>query len=318
MSAALAQIGEFSFILAGLGISYGLLPKEGLSPDPRRRDPVDHHQQARRSSAPTGSRAGSHADPGRRRALRRRARREDRRCCSAELDAAHERAAQKAALHRTLSPEELVQRFPLFTKLTPEQREVVILHFLPQSAQPGERIIRKGDKADAAYFVSSGDVEVAVTGKRIRLGPGSFFGEMALISGQPRSAHVTALDYCSLLKLTTRDFAEIMRRYPEIRTQVEEMAAQRDAMNKVQAAAQAHGRRRAGLIAGVVGAPRPENPTAAPPRPGRGNFQATRASIGVPARSRPSAREENPPRAIGRTAPQLGAWRTDPGHTRAP
>ena len=65
---------------------------------------------------------------------------------------------------------------------------------------------------------------------------------MALISGQPRSAHVTALDYCNLLKLTTRDFAEIMRRYPEIRVQVEEMAAQRDAMNRVQAAtAQAKG-----------------------------------------------------------------------------
>ena len=240
VSAALAQIGEFSFILAGLGISYGLLPKEGLSlilagailsitinkltfigAD------LDHALGAGRART-AGARSAT-------RATRRSA------CCSAELDAAHERAAQKAALHRTLSPEELVQRFPLFTKLTPEQREVVILHFLPQSAQPGERIIRKGDKADAAYFVSSGDVEVAVTGKRIRLGPGSFFGEMALISGQPRSAHVTALDYCSLLKLTTRDFAEIMRRYPEIRTQVEEMAAQRDAMNKVQAAAQAKG-----------------------------------------------------------------------------
>jgi CPA2 family monovalent cation:H+ antiporter-2 len=239
VSAALAQIGEFSFILAGLGISYGLLPKEGLS--------LILAGAILSITINKLTFIGSDwitrwidADPGRRRRFGE-ARVEKIDLLRAELDAAHERAAQKAALHRTLSPEELVQRFPLFTKLTPEQREVVILHFLPQSAQPGERIIRKGDKADAAYFVSSGDVEVAVTGKRIRLGPGSFFGEMALISGQPRSAHVTALDYCSLLKLTTRDFAEIMRRYPEIRTQVEEMAAQRDAMNKVQAAAQATG-----------------------------------------------------------------------------
>jgi CPA2 family monovalent cation:H+ antiporter-2 len=239
VSAALAQIGEFSFILAGLGISYGLLPKEGLSLILAGAILSITINKLTFIGADwiTG---WIDADPGRRRRFGE-ARVEKIDLLRAELDAAHERAAQKAALHRTLSPEELVQRFPLFTKLTPEQREVVILHFLPQSAQPGERIIRKGDKADAAYFVSSGDVEVAVTGKRIRLGPGSFFGEMALISGQPRSAHVTALDYCSLLKLTTRDFAEIMRRYPEIRTQVEEMAAQRDAMNKVQAAAQATG-----------------------------------------------------------------------------
>ncbi|HSN46860.1 MAG TPA: cation:proton antiporter [Casimicrobiaceae bacterium] len=239
VSAALAQIGEFSFILAGLGISYGLLPKEGLSLILAGAILSITINKLTFIGADWITR-WIDADPGRRRRFGE-ARVEKIDLLRAELDAAHERAAQKAALHRTLSPEELVQRFPLFTKLTPEQREVVILHFLPQSAQPGERIIRKGDKADAAYFVSSGDVEVAVTGKRIRLGPGSFFGEMALISGQPRSAHVTALDYCSLLKLTTRDFAEIMRRYPEIRTQVEEMAAQRDAMNKVQAAAQATG-----------------------------------------------------------------------------
>jgi CPA2 family monovalent cation:H+ antiporter-2 len=239
VSAALAQIGEFSFILAGLGISYGLLPKEGLSLILAGAILSITINKLTFIGADWITR-WVQAEPRRRRAFGD-AREERIGELQAELDAAHERAAQKAALHRTLSPEELVQRFPLFTKLTPEQREVVILHFLPQSAQPGERIIRKGDKADAAYFVSSGDVEVAVTGKRIRLGPGSFFGEMALISGQPRSAHVTALDYCNLLKLTTRDFAEIMRRYPEIRTQVEEMAAQRDAMNKVQAAVQATG-----------------------------------------------------------------------------
>ena len=237
VSAALAQIGEFSFILAGLGIGYGLLPKEGLSLILAGAILSITFNKFAFLGADLMTR-WIQANPDRRRRFGdARFARID--LLRAELDAAHERAERKAALHRTLSPEELVQRFPLFAKLSPEQREVVILHFLPQSVQPGERIIRKGDKADAAYFISSGDVEVAVTGKRIRLGPGSFFGEMALISGQPRSAHVTALDYCSLLKLTTRDFAEIMRRYPEIRTQVEELAAQRDAMNKVQAAAQA-------------------------------------------------------------------------------
>jgi CPA2 family monovalent cation:H+ antiporter-2 len=151
-----------------------------------------------------------------------------------DLAAAEQRAQEKAARHRTLNPQELAERFPLFARLTPEQREVVILHFRPQPAGPGERIIRKGDKADAAYFISSGEVEVDVGGRRIRLGPGDCFGEMALISGQPRSAHVTALDYCSLLKLTTGDFREILRRYPEIRSQIADLAAQRGQMNREQ------------------------------------------------------------------------------------
>jgi hypothetical protein len=116
-----------------------------------------------------------------------------------ELAEAERRAQEKAARHRTLDPGELAERFPLFARLTPEQREVVILHFRPQAA-----------------------------------GPGDCFGEMALISGQPRSAHVTALDYCSLLKLTTGDFREILRRYPEIRSQIADLAAQRGQMNREQ------------------------------------------------------------------------------------
>ncbi|MCC7112843.1 MAG: cyclic nucleotide-binding domain-containing protein [Burkholderiales bacterium] len=142
-----------------------------------------------------------------------------------------------------MSPEELVAHFPMFSSLTSEQREVVLLHLLPHAAQPGERIIRHGDEADAVFFVSSGEVEVVVAGKHIRLGAGSFFGEMALISGGTRSADVTALDYCKFLKLTRSDFDEILRRYPAIREQVTKMAEQRDEMNRKLAEAQAAGHR---------------------------------------------------------------------------
>lgn len=232
IAAALAQVGEFSFILAGLGIAYGLLPEAGLSLIVAGAlisitlNPLSFALAARLT-------ARVRAHP----ALKRRF--EDSRAARVtalerELDEAEQRAEAKAAKHRTLSPQELAERFPLFARLTPEQREVVILHFRPHAARPGDRIIRKGDKADAAYFISSGEVEVDVGRRRIRLGPGDFFGEMALISGQPRSAHVTALDYCSLLKLTTGDFREILRRYPEIRQQIADLAEQRGQMNREQ------------------------------------------------------------------------------------
>ena len=232
ISAALAQVGEFSFILAGLGNAYGLLPAAGLSLIVAGAlisitlNPLSFALAARLSarvaSRPRLKRRFEEARGAKMAALAR------------ELDAAEQRAQEKAAKHRTLTPQELAERFPLFARLSPEQREVVILHFRPHAAGPGERIIRKGDKADAAYFISAGEVEVEVGRRRIRLGPGDFFGEMALISGQPRSAHVTALDYCSLLQLTTGDFREMLRRYPDIRTQIADLAAQRGQMNREQ------------------------------------------------------------------------------------
>ena len=92
-----------------------------------------------------------------------------------ELETARRNAEIKAAAHRTFTPEELVDRFPLFTGLTPEQREVLVVHLTPRTAQPGERIIRAGDKADSVYFISSGQVEVSVGGQADQAGPGRFF-----------------------------------------------------------------------------------------------------------------------------------------------
>jgi len=241
LAATIAQIGEFSFILAGLGIGYALLPPESLSLLlAGALVSITLNQFA--FVAKDGLVAMVRARP-RWRAVLEDARAPRLLALEQEIESARLAAEAKAAAHKTVSPEELVARFPMFAGLTPEQREVVLLHFVPHTAQPGERVIHRGDAADAAYFLSQGEVEVTVSGQHIRLGPGSFFGEMALISGQPRSADVTALDYCKFLKLTTDDFNEILRRYPDIRMQITEQAAKRDEMNRraERAADVAHG-----------------------------------------------------------------------------
>jgi CPA2 family monovalent cation:H+ antiporter-2 len=233
VSAALAQVGEFSFILAGLGIAFGLMPDEGVS----------LILAGALISITLNLFAFVIADKvnaaiAARPALKARfedAHRARLAGVEADLAVAKARADELALAHKTLSPEELVDHFPMFGTLSPEQREVVLLHLQPASAQPGERVIHRGDQADAAYFISAGEVEVSVAGQHIRLGPGNFFGEMALISGQPRSADVTALDYTKFLKLTVDDFDEILRRYPEIRAQIVEQAEKRDEMNRRQA-----------------------------------------------------------------------------------
>ena len=224
-SASLAQIGEFSFILGGLGTTYGLLPQEGLSLilagallsitlNPLVFSFADgvmgcvrtRPQLARRFEEQRGARFA---------------------VVQGDLEAARVQAEQKAAAHKTFTPQELAERFPLFAGLTPEQREVLLLHFVPRTAEPGERIIRRGDAADGVYFISQGEVEVSVAGRQIKLGAGEVFGEMALLSGQPRSADVTALDYSTFAMLSERDFRQLLRKYPDIRAQITSLAAQR-------------------------------------------------------------------------------------------
>jgi CPA2 family monovalent cation:H+ antiporter-2 len=230
VSAALAQIGEFSFILAGLGVTYHLLPAEGLSLilagailsislNPlmffgtdllvgwvRKVSWLKRHLEDKPAARFTQLQEA--------------------------LDAARVAVEVKAATHKSYSPEELAERFPLFKGLTSEQRETVALHFQPRSAQPGERLIRVGDQADVVYFISMGQVEVVVNGHKIKMGAGDFFGEMALLSGQPRSADVTALDFCKLLTLSHRDFRELLRRYPGMRAPIAEVAKERGESNR--------------------------------------------------------------------------------------
>ncbi len=230
VSASLAQIGEFSFILAGLGISYELLPKEGLNL-------ILAGALVSITLNPLALAAADWANRWLRATPERKRRFEqlgakNQAALVANLDATKARAAEKLAARRTFSPEELVECFPLFAGLSREQREVLILHFEPKSAEPGERIIRKGDAADAMYFIADGEVEVAVPGQDLKLGPGCFFGEMALITGERRSADVTALDFCKFATLSARDFRHFLGRYPGIRVEIARLAEERKQMNR--------------------------------------------------------------------------------------
>lgn len=229
VSGALAQIGEFSFILAGLGVTYQLLPVEGLSL-------VLAGALLSISANPLVFAGADLMIEWSRRVDWLKAS-EDKRSArfarlQEELEAARTASESKSAAHKSYSPEELVKRFPLFAGLTPEQRETVALHFQRRSAEPGERLIRVGDKADVVYFISSGQVEIVINGHSIKTGPGDFFGEMALLSGGPRSADVTALDYSELLTLSRRDFRELLRRYPGMRAPIDIIAKERFQSNR--------------------------------------------------------------------------------------
>ncbi|MFO1069583.1 MAG: cation:proton antiporter [Geminicoccaceae bacterium] len=130
-----------------------------------------------------------------------------------------------------LRVDDLVRRLPLFASLS-EARLTDIGRLLePRLVLPGERVVRRGDPGAEMYFIASGAVEVVLAPTPVRLGTGEFFGEMALLTRQPRAADVMALGYCQLLALSRDDFDRFLETHPELVGEVRRIAAMRTAQN---------------------------------------------------------------------------------------
>ena len=88
-------------------------------------------------------------------------------------------------------------------------------------------VVRRGRPGDCMYFIASGEVEVKVEPHPVRLGAGAFFGEIALLTGAPRSATVTTTEATTLLMLEVTDFRAFTAHHPELAKAVEAEAAAR-------------------------------------------------------------------------------------------
>lgn len=148
-----------------------------------------------------------------------------------ELKRRHRALDSRPSLDLGLRLMEMVRRVPLFQQVGADALASLGQMLRARLAHPGERIVTKGATGRSMYFIASGEVEVCLpdleAGKRILLGPGDFFGELALLHSQPRSADVVACGYCHLLELDARDYKRLMRRHPEMRRQIERVASER-------------------------------------------------------------------------------------------
>jgi len=125
----------------------------------------------------------------------------------------------------------MIGRVSLFAALDREAIVAVGKRLRALVALPGEKIIAAGGKPDAMYFVAAGEVTVHAGAVSIPLKEGDFFGEMGLLSAQPRSADVVANGYCHLLVLYKKDFNQLLGHRPEVRAEIEAVAARRVADN---------------------------------------------------------------------------------------
>jgi monovalent cation:H+ antiporter, CPA1 family len=131
-----------------------------------------------------------------------------------------------------LDTRELIGRLDLFADLNDQQLERVQKLLRPRFVAPRELIVREGDEGDACYFIASGAAEVVFRDRRIPLGSGDLFGEMALLTGMTRQADVVAMTYCRLLVLRKVDFDRFMEDNRDIRLAIHNIAATRSSMNR--------------------------------------------------------------------------------------
>ncbi|GAB6064091.1 cyclic nucleotide-binding domain-containing protein [Deferrisoma palaeochoriense] len=108
-------------------------------------------------------------------------------------------------------------KIPLFSDLDPEAFRKVLQKTVPRNLTMGEVLFRQGDPGDSIFVVTQGVVRVEREGTVLaELGEGTFLGEAAFFSHQPRNADVVAVTPAELLEIRRRDMEELIDRHPGV------------------------------------------------------------------------------------------------------
>ena len=121
--------------------------------------------------------------------------------------------------------------FALLSALTAAEREAFAQKCRVRKFAAGEHIIDGQSESRDVYIILEGTVRIAnyaLSGREVTLddvGPGGYFGEMAAIDGEPRSAAGVALDPCLIATLAPDLFRDLIERHPQIAVRVIEKLA---------------------------------------------------------------------------------------------
>jgi voltage-gated potassium channel len=126
---------------------------------------------------------------------------------------------------------DFIERAPLFHGASHELVREMALQLRPVVFTPGDFIFRAGQYGNNMYFISRGTVEIIApdgTTVMTTLTNGEFFGELALLFSQPRTASIRAVNYCDLYTLDKDTFDRVLMQYPEFASHMREVADERN------------------------------------------------------------------------------------------
>src|SRR5215471_2001478 len=130
-------------------------------------------------------------------------------------------------LHRDAKTD-LLRHVPLFALCSKRQLGEISRLADEIDVPEGKVLAREGDRGREFFVLVEGRAVVRRGGKQVNaLSDGDFFGEIALVSGRPRTATVTATSPVRALVVTEQAFGSLLRKSPEIQTKVLQALAER-------------------------------------------------------------------------------------------
>ncbi|MFN2509362.1 MAG: cyclic nucleotide-binding domain-containing protein [Chthoniobacterales bacterium] len=126
----------------------------------------------------------------------------------------------------------ILRKEPLFSCLSDEQIDALLRNAEANHFGRGEAVIEEGTEGDSMFVLLRGSAQVSVSknGSLIRVGvlrQGDCFGEMSLLTGEPRTATVRAEKDCEVLEISKPVMAELLRTAPQCLNQLSALLAQR-------------------------------------------------------------------------------------------
>ena len=140
---------------------------------------------------------------------------------------AEEDALAQLPLDLGLEPARLLAKVGLFSHLEAAQLARLAERLRPRLVLPEETVVEAGTPGQSMFFISSGALRVETPTGPVLLGSGDFFGELALLDGQPRNATVVAAGFADLLELGAEAFQAALAEDAALREAVEAAAATR-------------------------------------------------------------------------------------------
>ncbi len=117
---------------------------------------------------------------------------------------------------------------PLFSELDAESFIETVKRLRYQRFGIGSKLLSEGERGDTLLIIASGHVEVSKEGTRLaKLGPGAVIGEMALLTGAPRSASVEAVEEVEIFELSREDVGQIAKAKPKVAEELIEYCRKR-------------------------------------------------------------------------------------------